>query len=163
AAGDVDTLLLDKTGTITFGNRMAAEFVPVPGVAERRLAEIATLASLADETPEGRSIIALARSKYGLSDERDQMQEGMVFVPFTAHTRMSGLDFGARTIRKGAVDAILRFAGVAMSAAPAPFRQAVDRVARTGGTPLAVAEDGRLLGLVHLKDTVKPDIRERFA
>jgi K+-transporting ATPase ATPase B chain len=163
AAGDVDTLLLDKTGTITFGNRMASELVPVPGVTERQLAETALLASLADETPEGRSIIAYARGKYRLSDEQNPMVEGTVFVPFTAHTKMSGLDHAAHTIRKGAVDAILRFAGIVMNAAPAPFRQAVDRIARTGGTPLAVAKDGKLLGLVHLKDTVKPDIRDRFA
>ena len=161
AAGDVDTLLLDKTGTITFGNRMASEFIPVPGVTERQLAETTLLASLADETPEGRSIVGYARSKYSLAE--DHLAEGMTFVPFSAHTRMSGVDFGARTIRKGAVDAILRFAGIAMNRAPAPFRQAVDRIARTGGTPLAVAEDGKLLGLVHLKDTVKPDIRDRFA
>jgi K+-transporting ATPase ATPase B chain len=162
AAGDVDTLLLDKTGTITYGNRMASEFIAVPGVTERELAETALLASLADETPEGRSIVAFARSKYSLS-EQDRLAEGMTFVEFTAHTRMSGVDFGARTIRKGAVDAILRFAGISMHTAPAPFRQAVDRIARTGGTPLAVAEDGRLIGLIHLKDTVKPDIRDRFA
>ncbi len=162
AAGDVDTLLLDKTGTITFGNRMASEFIPVPGVTERQLADTTLLASLADETPEGRSIVAYARSKYGLA-EQNAAPEGMSFVPFSAHTRMSGVDFGHRTIRKGAVDAVLRFAGMAMSGAPAPFRQAVDRIARTGGTPLAVAEDGKLLGLVHLKDTVKPDIRDRFA
>jgi potassium-transporting ATPase ATP-binding subunit len=162
AAGDVDTLLLDKTGTITFGNRMASEFIPVPGVTERELSEATLLASLADETPEGRSIVSYARGKYGLA-EQNHLAEGMSFVPFSAHTRMSGVDFGARTIRKGAVDAILRFAGIAMNAAPAPFRQAVDRIARTGGTPLAVAEDGNLLGLVHLKDTVKPDIRDRFA
>ena len=162
AAGDVDTLLLDKTGTITFGNRMASEFIPVPGVSDRELADTALLASLADETPEGRSIVAYARSKYGLA-EQDHVQEGMTFVEFSAHTRMSGVDFGARTIRKGAVDAILRFAGISMETAPAPFRQAVDRIARTGGTPLAVAEDCKLLGLIHLKDTVKPDIRDRFA
>ncbi|SEF15736.1 K+-transporting ATPase ATPase B chain [Rhizobiales bacterium GAS191] len=162
AAGDVDTLLLDKTGTITFGNRMASELIPVPGVTERQLAETALLASIADETPEGRSIVAYARSKYGL-DEQDHLAESMTFVEFSAHTRMSGVDFGIRTIRKGAVDAILRFTDIAMDAAPAAFRQAVDRIARTGGTPLAVAEDGRLIGLVHLKDTVKPDIRDRFA
>jgi K+-transporting ATPase ATPase B chain len=162
AAGDVDTLLLDKTGTITFGNRMASEFIPVPGVTERQLAEATLLASLADETPEGRSIVAYARSKYGLA-EQSHLAEGMTFVPFSAHTRMSGVDFGVRTIRKGAVDAILRFAGIAMSGAPAPFHHAADRIARIGGTPLAVAEDGKLLGLVHLKDTVKPDIRDRFA
>jgi potassium-transporting ATPase ATP-binding subunit len=160
AAGDVDTLLIDKTGTITFGNRMASEFIAAPGVPERQLAETALLASLADETPEGRSIVSYARSKYGLAE--DQLAEGMTFVPFSAHTRMSGIDFGARTIRKGAVDATLRFARIAANAAPAAFRQAVDRIARTGGTPLAVAEDAKLLGLVHLKDTVKPDIRERF-
>jgi potassium-transporting ATPase ATP-binding subunit len=162
AAGDVDTLLLDKTGTITFGNRMASEFIAVPGVSDRELANTALLASLADETPEGRSIVAYARTKYGLA-EQDHVQEGMTFVEFSAHTRMSGVDFGARTIRKGAVDAILRFAGISMETAPAPFRQAVDRIARTGGTPLAVAEDCKLLGLIHLKDTVKPDIRDRFA
>jgi K+-transporting ATPase ATPase B chain len=162
AAGDVDTLLLDKTGTITFGNRMASELIAVPGVSERQLGETALLASLADETPEGRSIVAYVRGKYSLA-EQDHLAEGMSFVEFTAHTRMSGVDFGARTIRKGAVDAILRFAGIGMDAAPAAFRQAVDRIARSGGTPLAVAEDGRLLGLIHLKDTVKPDIRERFA
>ncbi|SDR55903.1 K+-transporting ATPase ATPase B chain [Rhizobiales bacterium GAS191] len=162
AAGDVDTLLLDKTGTITFGNRMASELIAVPGVSERQLAETALLASLADETPEGRSIVSYVRGKYSLA-EQDHLAEGMTFVEFTAHTRMSGVDFGARTIRKGAVDAILRFAGIAMNTAPAAFRQAVDRIARTGGTPLAVAEDGRLLGLIHLKDTVKPDIRDRFA
>ncbi len=162
AAGDVDTLLLDKTGTITFGNRMASEFIAVPGISERKLAETALLASLADETPEGRSIISYARSKYGLA-EQSHIAEGMVFVPFTAHTRMSGVDIGTRTIRKGAVDAILRFADIAENTAPPAFRQAVDRIARTGGTPLAVAEDGKLIGLVHLKDTVKPDIRDRFA
>ncbi|MGC1577678.1 MAG: potassium-transporting ATPase subunit KdpB, partial [Beijerinckiaceae bacterium] len=161
AAGDVDTLLLDKTGTITFGNRMASEFIPVPGVTERQLAETTLLASLADETPEGRSIVGYARSKYSLTE--DHLAEGMTFIPFTAYTRMSGVDFDGRTIRKGAVDAILRFANIAMNNAPAAFRQAADRISRTGGTPLAVAEDGKLLGLVHLKDTVKPDIRDRFS
>jgi potassium-transporting ATPase ATP-binding subunit len=162
AAGDVDTLLLDKTGTITFGNRMASEFIAVPGVTERQLAETTLLASLADETPEGRSIVSFARSKHGLT-EQGHPAEGMRFVEFSAHTRMSGVDFGTRTIRKGAVDSILRFAGIAMDASPVAFRQAVERIARTGGTPLAVAEDGKLFGLVHLKDTVKPDIRDRFA
>ena len=134
---------------------------PCPASRERQLAETTLLASLADETPEGRSIVGYARSKYSLTE--DHLAEGMTFIPFTAYTRMSGVDFDGRTIRKGAVDAILRFANIAMNNAPAAFRQAADRISRTGGTPLAVAEDGKLLGLVHLKDTVKPDIRDRFS
>ncbi len=162
AAGDVDTLLLDKTGTITFGNRMATEFVPTSGVPERVLAEAVLMASLADETPEGRSIIALAKSKYALSEPDISKDNAQVF-PFSAQTRISGVDVGGRSLRKGAVDAILALVGLTQAEAPADFRQAVDRIARTGGTPLAVAEGQRLLGVIHLKDIVKPDIKERFA
>ncbi len=162
AAGDVDTLLLDKTGTITFGNRLATEFAPVPGVSERVLAEAVLLASLADETPEGRSIIALAKSKYGLSEPVISQTNAQV-VPFSAQTRISGIDLDGRSLRKGAVDAVLATAGLTQAQTPIEFRQAVDRIARSGGTPLAVAENNRLLGVVHLKDVVKPDIKTRFA
>ncbi len=162
AAGDCDTLLLDKTGTITFGNRMPSEFIPVGGVPEPALAEAVLLASLADETPEGRSIVALAKSRYGLK-ETDLSAAGATVVPFTAQTRMSGIDVGGRSLRKGAVDSVLDSVGEKAGGGPADFRAAVDRIARTGGTPLAVSEGGRLLGVVHLKDTVKPDIKERFA
>jgi K+-transporting ATPase ATPase B chain len=160
AAGDVDTLLLDKTGTITFGNRMASEFLPVVGVGERELASAALLASAADETPEGRSIVALATGSFGLAQPEARPD---AVVPFSAETRLSGVDIGGRRLRKGAVDTVLRFAGIAVADAPAEFARAVDGVARTGGTPLAVAEGDRLLGIVHLKDVVKPDIKERFA
>ena len=162
AAGDVDTLLLDKTGTITFGNRMATEFLPVPGVSATELAGAVLLASLADETAEGRSIVALATGQYSLS-EPDLSQKSPNFVPFAAQTRISGVDVDGRVVRKGAVDSILKLTGMDMSAAPAAFRQAVEKVARTGGTPLGVCENGRLLGVVHLKDVVKPGIKERFA
>jgi K+-transporting ATPase ATPase B chain len=161
AAGDVDTLLLDKTGTITFGNRMADEFVAVAGVAERQLAEAVLLASLADETPEGRSIVALAKSRYGLDAPADL--DRATVVPFSAHTRLSGIDLSGRVLRKGAVDAIVVEAGLTRERAPADFNQAVDRISRAGGTPLAVSDNKRLLGVVHLKDIVKPDIRPRFA
>jgi K+-transporting ATPase ATPase B chain len=181
AAGDVDTLLLDKTGTITFGNRMADEFIAVGGASEHELAEATLLASLADETPEGRSIVALARSRYGLA--APQLQAGARVVPFTAHTRMSGVDLPGRSLRKGAVDAILAQslkeieptptnggatetlarATPAKLQAPEDFARAVERISRAGGTPLAVAENGRLLGVVHLKDIIKPDIKARFA
>jgi K+-transporting ATPase ATPase B chain len=160
AAGDVDTLLLDKTGTITFGNRMATEFLALTGVTEAELASASLLASMGDETPEGRSIVALAKSDFGLVE---QELLGAVLVPFAAQTRISGIDIAGRTIRKGAVDSILRFAGMAPERAPAEFRQAVDRIARSGGTPLAVTEGSRLLGVIHLKDVIKPNIRERFA
>ena len=160
AAGDVDTLLLDKTGTITFGNRMASEFVALPGIDIRELADSALLASDADETPEGRSIIALAKSDYGCADPTAAID---AVVPFAAETRISGVDISGARYRKGAVDAILRFAGIATEEAPSGFRQIVDRIARSGGTPLAVAKDDRLLGVIHLKDIVKPDIKERFA
>ena len=162
AAGDVDTLLLDKTGTITFGNRMATEFLPVPGVSATELAGAVLLASLADETAEGRSIVALATGQYSLS-EPDLSQKSPNFVPFAAQTRISGVDLDGRVVRKGAVDSILKLTAMDMSAAPAAFRQAVEKVARTGGTPLGVCENGRLLGVVHLKDVVKPGIKERFA
>jgi K+-transporting ATPase ATPase B chain len=161
AAGDVDTLLLDKTGTITFGNRMADEFIPVAGVGERQLAEAVMLASLADETPEGRSIIALAKTRYGLEAPVDQPQARV--VPFSAHTRMSGVDLPGRSLRKGAVEAVLAEVGVGKDKAPADFTQTVDRISRAGGTPLAVSDNQRLLGVIHLKDIVKPDIRPRFA
>ena len=160
AAGDVDTLLLDKTGTITFGNRMPSEFIAVGGVPEQDLAEAVLLASLSDETPEGRAIVALCRSRYGLA-EADIA--AATIVPFTAQTRISGLDIGGRELRKGAVESVLERVGIAPASAPADFRAAVDRIARTGGTPLAVSDGRRLLGVVHLKDTVKPDIRARFA
>ena len=171
AAGDVDTLLLDKTGTITLGNRQATEFLPVAGVTERELAEAAQLASLADETPEGRSIVVLAKEKFGLR-EHDMAALGARFMPFTAQTRMSGVDVGGASIRKGAVDAVLAHVGSpvarrpAGAPVPAPVREVqaiAERVGKAGGTPLAVAKDGRLLGVLHLKDIVKGGIRERFA
>jgi potassium-transporting ATPase ATP-binding subunit len=154
AAGDVDTLLLDKTGTITLGNRQATAFLPLDGISEQELAEAAWLASHADETPEGRSIVTLAREKYSIADREVPGR----FVPFTAQTRLSGLD-GASTIRKGAVDAVLAWAGKDGSA----LNVSADRIARTGGTPLAVARDKQLLGVIQLKDIVKGNIRERFA
>ena len=156
AAGDVDTLLLDKTGTITLGNRQATAFLPLEGVTEQELAEAAHLASRADETPEGRSIVALAQSKYGVMDG----QVAGTFVPFTAQTRLSGIDAINGSIRKGAVDAVLAWAG--LSLAGAALTTIADRIAKTGGTPLAVARDKRLLGVIHLKDIVKGGIRERF-
>ncbi len=162
AAGDVDTLLLDKTGTITYGNRMASEFIAVEGVMPSVIAEAALMASLSDQTPEGRSIVALARGDYGLS-EPDLTGKNPVIVPFAAQTRMSGVDVDGRSIRKGAVDQVLAFTGMKPSEAPADFRASVERIGRSGGTPLAVAENGKLLGLIHLKDVVKPGIKERFA
>ncbi len=160
AAGDVDTLLLDKTGTITFGNRLATAFIPVPSVSESELSEAALLASYADETPEGRSVVALAKSKK--RDAASARPEDGKFVPFSAITRISGIDHGSRSIRKGAVDAILKDAGIPVDNAPQLFRQAVDQIARSGGTPLAVSQNGNLLGVIHLKDVVKPDIKNRF-
>lgn len=160
AAGDVDTLLLDKTGTITFGNRMASEFLPVEGIDDADLAQAVLLASLADETAEGRSIVALARAEYGLTEPASGQGRP---IPFSAQTRISGIDIDGREIRKGAVDAVLRFVGLDRSQAPAEFNAAVDLVARTGGTPLGVADGKRLLGVIHLKDVVKPGIKERFA
>ena len=161
AAGDVDTLLLDKTGTITFGNRMADQFIAVDGVSEGRLAEAVLLASLSDETPEGRSIVALAKSRYDVAIPAD-ISRG-TSVPFTAQTRLSGVDLLDRVLRKGAVDAILAQLGLTRETAPAEFNQAVDRISRSGGTPLAVSDGRQLLGVIHLKDIVKPDIRPRFA
>jgi len=157
AAGDVDTLLLDKTGTITFGNRMADEFVPVRGVTEHALAEAVLIASLADETPEGRSIVALAKSRYGL-DAPKLGAEGRI-VAFSAHTRISGVDLPERALRKGAVDAIIAQA----QSVPDDFTQIVDRISRAGGTPLGMLDNGRILGVIHLKDIIKPDIKERFS
>jgi len=183
AAGDVDTLLLDKTGTITLGNRQATEFLGLPGVDEAELADAAQLASLSDETPEGRSIVVLAKEIYGLRG-REMAPLNATFVPFSAQTRMSGIDVEGSSIRKGAVDAIIAFAeggatgplwrgaaaGAQAALRAAPVSDAVrqvtviaERIAREGGTPLAVAKDDRLLGVVHLKDIVKGGIRERFA
>jgi len=162
AAGDVHTLLLDKTGTITFGNRQATEFLPLPGVTEQQLADVAQLASLADETPEGRSIVVLAKEMYGIRG-RELAQTGAVFVPFTAQTRMSGLNLDGREIRKGAADAIAKYVQGNGGVVPAELQGIVDRIARAGGTPLVVAERTRPLGVVHLKDIVKGGIRDRFA
>ena len=179
AAGDVDTLLLDKTGTITLGNRQATEFRPVHGVSERDLADAAQLASLADETPEGRSIVVLAKERYGIR-ARDMGSLAATFVPFTAQSRMSGVDLDGASIRKGAVDAVIALVGpqpmatrgsnaaLAYNAAPetesvAEIRGIAEAIAKAGGTPLAVARDGQLLGVISLKDIVKGGIRERFA
>jgi len=160
AAGDVDTLLLDKTGTITFGNRMASEFVALPGFEPAKLAQAAFLSSYADDTPEGRSIVALAKSDYGCTEPGETID---TVVPFAAETRLSGVDIGGVSYRKGAVDSILRHVGLDADTVPGAFRQAVERISRTGGTPLAVSEGERLLGVIHLKDIVKPGIKERFA
>ena len=180
AAGDVDTLLLDKTGTITLGNRQASEFLALPGVNEHDLAEAAQLSSLSDETPEGRSIVVLAKEKYGLRG-REMSATHATFVPFTAQTRISGIDIDGSSIRKGAVDAVMGhvraakgFSAAGGDAAAAAvealgadtardFLNIVERIAKSGGTPLAVAKDGKLLGVIHLKDIVKGGIRERFA
>ena len=162
AAGDVDTLLLDKTGTITFGNRMATELLPVEGVSTQDLAAAALASSLADETPEGRSIVALAKGDFGLLEPKFDKGKTTI-VPFSAQTRISGLDVGGRSIRKGAIDSILHYLTLPIERTPLVFRQAVERVAMSGGTPLAVADDGKLLGVIHLKDVVKPGIKERFA
>lgn len=160
AAGDVDTLLLDKTGTITFGNRMAADFIPAPGVTQHQLAEAALLASLSDETPEGRSIAALATGEFGLAAPKAVIDNT---IAFSAQTRLSGVDMGSHQLRKGAIDAVLKFTGMTDKDAPREFLQAVESVARSGGTPLGVADGKRLLGVIHLKDVVKPGIKERFA
>jgi K+-transporting ATPase ATPase B chain len=160
ASGDVDVLLLDKTGTITLGNRQAAEFVPMPGVSEVDLAEAAQLASLADETPEGRSIVVLAK-QYGIR-EHDLAEHDAKFIPFTAQTRMSGVDYRGTRLRKGAGEAILEFARGEGGNPPPELQGVVDRIAREGGTPLAVAKDSQILGVVYLKDTVKEGMRERF-
>ena len=162
AAGDVHTLLLDKTGTITLGNRQATEFLPLPGVTEQELADAAQLSSLADETPEGRSIVVLAKERYGLRG-RDLAEHGAVFVPFTAQTRMSGVNLDGREVRKGAADSIERYVTANGGTAVPELRAIVDRIARAGGTPLVVAERTRALGVIHLKDIVKGGIRERFS
>jgi K+-transporting ATPase ATPase B chain len=159
ASGDVDTLLLDKTGTITHGNRMATEVIPAPGVRPETALQAAMMASLADETPEGRSIVDLALEK-GLTGVPPT---GAQPVPFSATTRISGLDAGADSWRKGAVDAILKMLGLAPGQVPAELTAAVDTIARAGGTPLAVAENGALVGVIHLKDVVKAGVKERFA
>jgi K+-transporting ATPase ATPase B chain len=179
AAGDVDTLLLDKTGTITLGNRQATEFRPIDGVSEQELADAAQLASLADETPEGRSIVVLAKEKYGIRG-RDLVEMRANFIPFTAQSRMSGVMMGSSWVRKGAVEAVINYlntptAAVTSTGAVRSFHPAVssvavreintiaEEIAKAGGTPLAVAKDGRLLGIIQLKDIVKGGIRERFA
>jgi K+-transporting ATPase ATPase B chain len=167
AAGDVDVLLLDKTGTVTLGNRMATEFAPAPGVPMDRLADAAQLSSLPDETPEGRSIVVLAKERYGLR-AREVVREGAHFVPFSAQTRMSGVDLvldgghAVRRIRKGAGDAIRDFVQSQGGTFPAAVQSSVHTIARSGGTPLVVAENGEVLGLIHLKDVVKGGIKERF-
>ena len=162
AAGDVDVLLLDKTGTITLGNRQAVAFHAAPGVDEHALAAAAQLASLADETPEGRSIVVLAKEKFGLR-EREVGGSGVVFVPFTAQTRMSGVDIGAQKIRKGALDAVRKYLESLGGQLPAAVTRAAEDIARKGGTPLVVAENHQALGVIELKDIVKGGIRERFA
>ena len=161
AAGDVDTLLLDKTGTITLGNRMATEFLPLAGVRIEDLADAAQLSSLADETPEGRSIVVLAKERYRLRGREVGQQEAH-FVPFSAQTRMSGVDLGSRVIRKGAVDAVARHVESLGGKVPEEALQIASRIGDTGGTPLAVSEGARVLGIIHLKDVVKGGIKERF-
>ncbi|MDB5977637.1 MAG: kdpB [Nevskia sp.] len=176
AAGDVDTLLLDKTGTITLGNRQAAEFIALQGVDDKELADAAQLASLSDETPEGRSVVVLAKEKYGLRG-REVAGLNARFIAFSAQTRMSGVDLDGHAIRKGAVEAIVKyvqslgnegphgaqFDSIAQRAVLKELKEAADKISRAGGTPLAVAKDGRVLGLIYLKDIVKGGIRERFA
>jgi K+-transporting ATPase ATPase B chain len=161
AAGDVNTLLLDKTGTITLGNRQATEFVTAPGVTEAMLADSAQLSSLADETPEGRSIVVLAKEKYGLRG-REMSTQDAEFIPFSALTRMSGLNLNGRAIRKGATDAIAKYVEEKGGTLPSEVRAAVETISRSGGTPLVVAENGRALGVIHLKDIVKGGMRQRF-
>ncbi|NOT04872.1 MAG: potassium-transporting ATPase subunit KdpB [Anaerolineales bacterium] len=167
AAGDVDVLLLDKTGTITLGNRQAVEFIPVNGVDVKDLAEAAQLASLADETPEGRSIVVLAKEQFGLRGRTmgasEVAPEGMHFVPFTAQTRMSGVNFDGTTIRKGAPDTMIEMIQSNNSGVPSDLKPAVDNIARMGGTPLVVTRNNHALGVIHLKDIVKGGIKERFA
>jgi K+-transporting ATPase ATPase B chain len=166
AAGDVDVLLLDKTGTITLGNRQAVEFIPLNGCSARALAEMAQLSSLADETPEGRSIVVLAKEAYGLRGRavgaQPEMPTGMRFVPFTAQTRMSGVDLDGISIRKGAADAIADYVRAQGKLIPPAMQGTVERIARSGGTPLVVARNGEVTGVIHLKDVVKGGIQERF-
>jgi K+-transporting ATPase ATPase B chain len=162
AAGDVNTLLLDKTGTITLGNRQAVEFVPANGISHEEMADAAQLSSLADETPEGRSIVVLAKEKYGLR-QRDIHEIGAHFIPFSAQTRMSGVDLDGRQVRKGATDAIRKFVEEKGGSLPKETEAAVDTISKQGGTPLVVADGGRVMGVIHLKDIVKGGIKERFA
>src|SRR5664280_1744897 len=161
ASGDVNTLLLDKTGTITLGNRQAVEFIPVDGVNESELADAAQLSSLADETPEGRSIVVLAKQKYNIRGREVAAHEAH-FIPFTAQTRMSGVDIDGRRIRKGATDSVTEFVREQGGQVPAQLVEITDRISRFGGTPLVVADRDRALGVVHLKDVVKGGMRERF-
>jgi K+-transporting ATPase ATPase B chain len=160
ASGDVDVLLLDKTGTITLGNRQAAAFIPMPGVSESDLAEAAQLSSLADETPEGRSIVVFAK-RYGLR-EHELLPQHMRFVPFTAQTRMSGVDYNGTRLRKGAGEAVLRWVTDEGGQAPPELEPELDRIGRDGGTPLAVARDSQVLGVIELRDVVKEGMRQRF-
>ncbi len=162
AAGDVDVLLLDKTGTITLGNRQAVEFIPVQGVAAETLADAAQLSSLADETPEGRSIVVLAKARYGLR-ERDINQMHAKFISFSAHTRLSGVNMDGREVRKGAADAIENFVKQKGGSFPAGVQRDIELIAKQGGTPLVVAENEKTLGVIHLKDIVKGGIKDRFA
>lgn len=161
ASGDVNTLLLDKTGTITLGNRQAVEFIPFSGVTEEELADAAQLSSLADETPEGRSVVVLAKEKYGLRGRNVAQGEGN-FIPFSAYTRMSGVDIDGRTLRKGASSAIANFVRENRGAIPQGFDECAERISRAGGTPLAVADGGRAMGVIHLKDIVKGGMKERM-
>jgi K+-transporting ATPase ATPase B chain len=160
ASGDVDVLLLDKTGTITIGNRLASEFIPMPGVSEAELAEVAQMSSLADETPEGRSIVVLAK-QYGIR-EHELSTADANFVPFTAQTRMSGVDLDGHRVRKGAGDAVIKFAESEGGQPPPELAAQIERIAREGGTPLAVARDNQILGVIYLKDTIKEGMQARF-
>jgi K+-transporting ATPase ATPase B chain len=167
AAGDVDVLLLDKTGTITLGNRQATEFIPVGGIAAEELAHFAQLSSLADETPEGRSIVVLAKERYGLRGQTvgggEELVDGATFIPFSAHTRISGVDLNGLSIRKGAMDSIEGYVKNLGGSMPAEARQAVERIARSGGTPLVVTRNADVVGVIHLRDIVKGGMKERFA
>ncbi|MBI0582877.1 MAG: potassium-transporting ATPase subunit KdpB [Methanomassiliicoccus sp.] len=166
AAGDVDVLLLDKTGTITFGNRQAVEFIAGEGQDVKMIAEYALLSSLSDETPEGRSIVTLAVGKYGLTGRKEEIENSraeMQFIPFSAHTRMSGVDYGGDTIRKGAANAILGRPESTSKDLPGKLAKEVDRIGRSGGTPLVIAVNGKAVGVIHLKDIIKPGMKERFA
>jgi K+-transporting ATPase ATPase B chain len=162
AAGDVNTLLLDKTGTITLGNRQAVEFIPVAGATEAELADAAQLASLADETPEGRSIVVLAKERFQLRGRAVSEREAQ-FIPFSAYTRMSGVDLNGRRLRKGATDAVVDFVKAQGGQVPPNLMEISDRISRNGGTPLAVADGGRVLGIAHLKDVVKGGMKQRIA
>ena len=166
AAGDVDVLLLDKTGTITYGNRQAVQIVPVEGQTAELVAELALLASLADETPEGRSIVSLVDDKYGIKESNvasPEKRSSMKFIPFSAHTRVSGVDTEGQSIRKGASDSIENLVRASGNKFPAKLKEEIDKIARSGGTPLVIASDGAAMGVIHLKDVVKPGMKERFA